>query len=536
MTLPLRGLGTVCLRELRSQSRTPATWRWRWWTVLALLGTLTFSLLNAGIVASSAAAGLNLYRTLAWVLGLLAVLAPAGMVCDSLAREVREGTMPLLRLTPLSMAGIILGKGMSGGLRSFGLLLGATPMLAVPVLIGGVGPREVATTAIALAALVTMSLSAGLWASALARTAGMALTRAYLALAVILLLVSGMVSGIDAVAGSVMTPRWQVFLFHDAWLEICGVPDAGDLYVYWWRPLPPPLPPPPPKTFLDLAVRALWLLAFSLVVSAFWMGRAKRALAQQAVSESLGQPESAMARRFVRVPAGLVARHRRWRLGVLARNPLEWLARRTPRRALMRWFWLGAAGLLWAQMAISMNWMSSYGTGLSWNVFPWILMAAAIWSTATALREERRTGTLEMILVTGLTESQIVRSVLRTTRQTYLPAALLGAAVGQYLGTLGYEQDSQPFLWSALAAAWALPGIGLACSLLTRSLAGSLVLTLLVSWGLPLLLFPIARALVEDGASMRGYDLLVSAWMLIMGEIGRRMAISLIAGRRFTAG
>jgi len=531
VTLPLRGLGTVCLRELRSQSRTPATWRWRWWTVLALLGTLTFSVIGSPL-ASNAAVGLALYRTLASVLGLLAILAPAGMVCDALSREVREGTMPLLRLTPLSMAGIVLGKGMSGGLRSFGLLVGATPMLAVPVLIGGVGPREVATTAIALAALVTMSLSAGLWASALARTPGMALARAYAALAVILLVVAVMVSGMDPFTGSVMTPRWQVFLFHDAWLKVCGVPDAGGQSMNWLRPLPPT---PQLKTFLSLAVRALWLLAFALVVSAFWIGRAKRQLARQAASESQGRPEGAMGKRFVRVPAGLVARHGRWRLGVLARNPLEWLARRTPRRALMRWFWLGAAGLIWAQMAMSMDW-GIFGHGLDSNVFPWILTAAAIWSTATVLREERRTGTLEMILVTGLTETQIVRSVLRTTRQTYLPAALLGAVVGQYLGALGYEQDSPSFLWSPVAAAWALPGIGVACSLLSRSLAGSLVLTTLVSWGLPLLLLPVVKLMTEDGASMRGYDGLVSAWILCMGEIGRRVATSLIAGRRYTAG
>ena len=64
MTLPLRGLGTVFVRELRSQSRTPATWCWRWWTVLALLGTLTFSMIGSPL-ASNAAVGLALYRTLA---------------------------------------------------------------------------------------------------------------------------------------------------------------------------------------------------------------------------------------------------------------------------------------------------------------------------------------------------------------------------------------------------------------------------------------------------------------------------------------
>lgn len=536
MTLPLRGLGTVFVRELRSQSRTKATWRWRWWTVLALLGTLAFSLMNAGALASNAAVGLDVYRTLALVLGLLAVLAPAGMVCDALAREVREGTMPLLRLTPLSMAGIILGKGMSGGLRSFGLLLGAVPMLAVPILIGGVGLSEVATTAIGLAGLVLMSLGAGLWASSVARTPGTALMRAHLALTVVLLLVAGVQSGFGSVTGSLMTPRWQVFVFRDAWLELCGVlPDGFFANGQYLNAVGRPWRPPPPKSFLDMATGALWLLAFSVMAAALAVARAELELVGRAALESQGRTESAVAKRFVRIPSALVARHRRWRLGVLARNPLEWLGRRTPQRALMRWFWLGAAGLVWAQMALSMNWMSQYGSGLSWNVFPWILTAAAIWSTATALREERRTGTLEMILVTGLTESQIVRSVLRTTRQTYLPAALLGAVVGQYLGALGYERDSQPFLWSAVAAAWALPGIGLASSLLTRSLAGSLVLTLLVSWGLPLLLFPIVKALVEDGASMRGYDMLVSAWLLCMGEIGRRMAISLIAGRRYTA-
>lgn len=535
MTLPLRGLGTVFIRELRSQSRTKATWRWRWWTVIALLGTLAFPLMNAGALASNAAVGLDLYRTLASVLGLLAVLAPAGMVCDALSREIREGTMPLLRLTPLSMTGIILGKGMSGGLRSFGLLLGAIPMLTVPILVGGVGLSEVATTAIGLAALVLMSLGAGLWASSVARTPGAALVRAYLVLAIVLLILAGAQSGFSNVTGSLMTPRWQIFLFHEGWLKLCGVlPDGYAIAQYlsaWGRPSRPP----PPKSFVDMATGALWFLALSAVAATLSISKAKHELIRRADAEAQGRPGSLARRKFVRVPAGLVARHRRWRLGVLARNPLEWLARRTPQRALMRWFWLGAAGLVWAQMAMSMSWMSNYGSGLSWNVFPWILTAAAVWSTATALREERRTGTLEMILVTGLTESQIVRSVLRTTRQTYLPAALLGAVVGQYLGALGYERDSQPFLWSAVAAAWALPGIGMASSLLTRSLAGSLILTLLVSWGLPLLLFPIVKALVEDGASMRGYDVLVSAWLLCMGEIGRRMAISLIAARRYTA-
>lgn len=534
MSLPLRGLGTVLVRELRVQPRTQATWRWRWWTVLALLGTLAFSLMNAGALASNAAVGLDVYRTLALVLGLLAVMAPAGMVCDALAREVREGTMPLLRLTPLSMAGIILGKGMSGGLRSFGLLLGAVPMLAVPILIGGVGLSEVATTAIGLAGLVLMSLGAGLWASSVARTPGTALMRSYLALTVVLLLVAGVQSGFSSVTGSLMTPRWQVLLFHDAWLKLCGVlPEDGVQYLNWSGGR---VRPPPPKSFLDVASGALWLLVFSAMAAALAVARAERELVRRAALESQGRTESAVAKRFVRIPSALVARHRRWRLGVLARNPLEWLGRRTPRRALMRWFWLGAAGLVWAQMALSMNWMSQYGSGLSWNLFPWILTAAAIWSTATALREERRTGTLEMILVTGLTELQIVQSVLRTTRQTYLPAALLGAVVGGYLGGLGYREDAQTFLWSTVAAAWALPGIGLACSLMTRSLVGSLVLTGLVSWGLPLLLLPIVKALVDDGASLRVYDLLVSAWQLCLGEIGRRMAISLIAGRQYTPG
>lgn len=534
MSLPLRGLGTVLVRELRVQSRTQATWRWRWWTVLALLGTLAFSLLNAGVLASNAAAGLDVYRTLALMLGLLAALAPAGMVCDALAREVREGTMPLLRLTPLSMAGIILGKGMSGGLRSFALLLGAVPMLAVPILIGGVGLSEVATTAISLAGLVLMSLGAGLWGSSVARTPGTALMRAFLALTVVLLLVVGVQSGFGSVTGSLMTPRWQVFLFHDAWLKLCGVlPEDGVQYLNWPRGR---TKPPGSQNFLDVASGALWLLAFSVMAAALAVARAEQELVRRATLESQGRTESAVAKRFVRVPSALAERHRRWRLGVLARNPLEWIGRRTPRRALMRWFWLGAAGLVWAQLALSMNWISMYGSRLGWNLFPWILTAAAIWSTATALREERRTGTLEMLLVTGLTESQIVQSVLRTTRQTYLPAALLGSVVGGYLGGLGYREDVQTFLWSPVASAWALPGIGLACSLMTRSLAGSLILTGLVSWGIPLLQLPVVKSVVEDGASPRFYDMVVSAWQLCLGEIGRRRAISMIERRQYTQG
>jgi ABC-type transport system involved in multi-copper enzyme maturation permease subunit len=75
---------------------------------------------------------------------------------ESLSREVRKGTLGLLVLTPLSGWRIALGKWMGSMAHALLLVLAGTPVLAIAVFLGGVGPLEVAwgtSLSLALAAV-----------------------------------------------------------------------------------------------------------------------------------------------------------------------------------------------------------------------------------------------------------------------------------------------------------------------------------------------------------------------------------------------
>ena len=89
------------------------------------------------------------------------------LTADSLSRERREGTLPLLFSTSLTARGIVLGKSFVHMVRALTLWLSALPMLIVPFLLGGVTWLDVFSALILQACSLLLALSAGLLASSL---------------------------------------------------------------------------------------------------------------------------------------------------------------------------------------------------------------------------------------------------------------------------------------------------------------------------------------------------------------------------------
>src|SRR5438552_6414070 len=102
---------------------------------------------------------------------LYCLLSGVRATADCLSEEKREGTLGLLFLTDLKGYDVVLGKLAATSLNAFYGVMAVVPMLAVPLLIGGVTPGEFGRMAIVAINTLFFSLSIGICISALSRSA-----------------------------------------------------------------------------------------------------------------------------------------------------------------------------------------------------------------------------------------------------------------------------------------------------------------------------------------------------------------------------
>lgn len=156
-------------RELRVAARQPST------SLLRFLVALVGVILWLGLIGarSGRAAPANIGETLFYALTFLLFVCclSAGMflTADCLSVEKREGTLGLLFLTDLKGYDIVLGKLFSTSLRSSYALVAGFPVLALPLLIGGVTVGEFWRVVLTLLATLFLSLTCGLFMSAVMR-------------------------------------------------------------------------------------------------------------------------------------------------------------------------------------------------------------------------------------------------------------------------------------------------------------------------------------------------------------------------------
>jgi hypothetical protein len=156
-------------RELRERSRQPAGHRARFWTAAAsmLVGTLMVITARQGMPPHSLARALFIvYGSLALSFAMLSGLF---LTADCLSSEKREQTLGLLFLTDLKGYDVVLGKLAATSVQSLYALLGLFPIIAVPLLMGGITGGAVVRLALTLLVTMFFSLSTGMVVSALSR-------------------------------------------------------------------------------------------------------------------------------------------------------------------------------------------------------------------------------------------------------------------------------------------------------------------------------------------------------------------------------
>src|SRR5437879_9534944 len=118
---------------------------------------------------SAAQTGRHIFEWLAGLQFIYCLAYGRRSTADCLSQEKREGTIGLLFLTDLKGHDVVLGKLAATSLRGFYGLLAVFPVLAVPMLLGGVTSGEFWRMVVVLVDTFLLSLAIGMLGSALSR-------------------------------------------------------------------------------------------------------------------------------------------------------------------------------------------------------------------------------------------------------------------------------------------------------------------------------------------------------------------------------
>src|SRR5262245_48279050 len=128
-------------RELRVAARRHGTYSLRLFIALAAIGVgVFFYALN--VQMSLITLGPKIFQGLSALALIYCLASGRRLTADCLSIEKREGTLGLLFLTDLQGYDVVLGKLAATSLNAFFCLMAIFPVIAVPMMMGGVGRGE----------------------------------------------------------------------------------------------------------------------------------------------------------------------------------------------------------------------------------------------------------------------------------------------------------------------------------------------------------------------------------------------------------
>ena len=371
-------------RELRLASRKLGSWLWRW--IIAIVAVCFGGLwLGIAYLESGMMKGDIFFAILAWACFAYCLLAGLWTTSDTLTQEKTDGTLGLLFLTDLRGYDVVLGKMITASLKSFYGVLAVLPVLALPLLMGGVTNEQFWRTAGALLNILIFSLSLGMFFSALSWSSGRAVFWTFLSLlgVTLLPLVYLWTSG-NAPAWLMVSPG---FAMADASAPVIGA--AAGAAGYW------------PWLGGGLAVSAMLLALASWIIPYRWREPKLRpqvlSLAKRVSGDAFQSSEDRQS-------------------ALLDANPVGWLVwrMRTFRisRRLLMVFLISMGSVLLGYEVVDGAlddeiWWMAMG-GLIWIASFWIRLEVARHAVMT-IYEAKASGALEQILVTSVDERQFRR-------------------------------------------------------------------------------------------------------------------------------
>ena len=352
------------------------------------------------------------------LLGLIFLIVPA-LTADCIAREKREGTLGLLFLTPLSAGGIVAGKALALALRALTLWLAVLPILAIPFMTGGITWFD-AFSALSLEfCAAVLCLAAGLLASSLARQRSAAFFLAFLFGGIFLFIFSQVFMlilvcawrGFDSLKGH---RWWQIGL--DGMAIFTGLQDMRG--AFGWSSIAT-FSPALSKIWSCLCwTSPLGVLLVFYVVARFAAGRVKRSWQDKIPSP---RRESLIRRYCTPLFRRRFQRHMQ---RTLDWNPIAWLQQYSWKARLSKW----GLGLLFAlvEFVVFHAWPAD-NSALALASGPLLATLGAIYTFdgVSGFLEEKRSGALELLLVTPISVNKLIFGRAWGLWKQFLPAGLI---------------------------------------------------------------------------------------------------------------
>lgn len=412
-------------RELRVAARRQGTYWLRMFVALALVVLATWVFLVSRNLAQHQIAQ-TIFYTLTGGLMLYALLAGMRSTADCLSEEKRDGTLGLLFLTNLRGYDVVVGKLAANSLAVSYCLLAVMPVLAVPLLMGGVAGAEFGRVALVLVNTLFFSLSAGMLGSALCKNQRVAILMTFL----LILFVTAAGPALGAwVAWKYNWRRFDfTFLYPSPVYSYAAAVDQvfkspvgkgfywslGIVHGFGW---------------LCLAL-ASWLAPRSWQDKALSVGGMRRREIVRTFAEGGGRIRDA------------------FRTRTLDRNAFFWLATRPRVRPLWSWVPLGCAALawVWGSLKLGGDWFNIGIYSATAIMLSTTLKAMIGAEAGRRLIEDRKIGAMELVLSTPLSVREILHGQrLALQRQFLMPVVVMFAlALWMMLAGLGTSDISSP--------------------------------------------------------------------------------------------
>ncbi|MCS1408698.1 MAG: hypothetical protein M2R45_01874 [Verrucomicrobia subdivision 3 bacterium] len=414
----------IVTRELLVAARQPVTYRNRFWTVTAgLLVASGFVISYASQGVTPALQGRRLFTGLA-ILGLAyCLIIGVRLTADCLSVEKRDGTLGLLFLTDLGGFDVLMGKLAATSLNSVYGLVALVPILAIPLQMGGVSGQTFFQVVLCLLNALFLSLTAGLFVSALSVNDRKALYAA-------LMLVSMIAGGPYLVLVYVNTADW----FSNVFVQV------SFLLLLLVSPISPFVVANFPASLgtganaflrsVDLSMNHIFALTLMIshLISWLLLARAASVAVAYARRRRTSGWVGKIRTRVQQFLYGNTDDRRRHRRELLNINAFAWLTSRERFKSKYVWGFLAAViGIYFWNLTRQGDVVFDDKTLIPLGFFVHAFLK--IWIASEAchrIAEDRRVGALELLLSTPLGPPDIVKGqLLALWRQFALPLVTL---------------------------------------------------------------------------------------------------------------
>ncbi len=407
----------IIQRELRVVARKPGTY---WLRFGAAMGAFALWAILAGRGSGGASLGAATFYDLSLAGEVACLFCGVLLTADCISREKREETLGLLFLTDLKGHDVVLGKVVAASLHFVYALLAVLPLLGMTLLLGGVTGGEFWRMVLVLLATLVFSLGLGVLVSTYTRQPRYAMGGALLVLIFVTCVIPML---------SFSVRRLSVLLYADPVRAWEFAQEAGYQRVH------------SAKFWLSLAtvfgLGAGFLAWASLALPRVW---------QEGREGAWGRARSA---RLSEATFGTDEFREALRRRLLGLNPYYWLASRDRSLRNMGSMLFGSMMALWLCLYAGVfiaprpTNLEAFGAGVFIAIgLNLIYKYMVSWEASRRLHEDRESGALELLLVTPLSERQIMAGQTRALRRNFIFPALVLLAAGAGLMWLVGHPDT----------------------------------------------------------------------------------------------